>query len=295
MAQFKNDTKIKLSIDEFLTKNLSKYYQDVEIKMQQLTDIPNLWMRFNNAFAREKANNLTNKDFIDFQNKFFNLHLNNYFIDSINNSEKDDFKKLSNENVVNILAQYFNDYFQKSKHKIDYRIGFEVEDLVALCQLLIFQKLINNTLYDDIKKVNKSNIVDLDYLNSEFGKLRSAINALDMSKFEIINKKDPPRKVETLKDKIFAIRLLRNSISHDGFAYQLSNTKEIFDTYLRLYSYENPHLSLRVRIKHLLELLNNNFFKYLEDKPVEKKELPTVEELENIAKLKCNTEEEDED
>ena len=54
--QFKSDTKIKSSIVEFLTKNLSKYYEEVEVESQPLTDVPNLWVRFNNGFINNKTN-----------------------------------------------------------------------------------------------------------------------------------------------------------------------------------------------------------------------------------------------
>ena len=289
---FKRDENIKLSIDEYLTKHLLKYYTDVQVSPRNLQIIPNLWMRFKNKIVHKKIENLKNKkEILEFQDKFFGLNLNNHFIDKINQNNED-FKQLSNETVTNIATEYVLDFINPSKHN-DYRIGFEIEDLVTLSQLRIFQKLINNNLYEKIKIIKKHDMVDIKYLNSEAGKLRTAINSLDMSKFEILQTKQPLRKVETLGDKIFSLRLLRNSISHNGFSYELSNTKEIFDTYLKLSSYEHPKISLRVRIKDLLELLNQDFFKSTKYTDIIRKPL-SIQEITEEAKKLCLTDNEDE-
>ena len=267
-----NDKKIKLSIEEYLTKNLSKFYTNVEISSAAIQDIPDLWFRFSNKIAKEKAGMFNDKRYLEYQNYFLHAYLNYYFIDAVNNVDKDGFRVLNNTVVIDIINTYYNAFYGKVKDKLNYRMGFEIEDLVSICQFLIFEKLINNTLYEDMKKVylfyrdnkRRKSIVDIEYLNSEEGKLRTAINGLDMSKFEIISTrgKTQPRPAESLGDKLLVIRLLRNSISHNGFAYQLANTKQVFDTYLRLSSHDNPFLQLRVRIKDLLNLLNQDFFNY---------------------------------
>ena len=303
VSLYKKDKNIKISLIEYLTKNISKYYSGVEIKTEAIQNIPNLWMRFNNSITKEKMSTLNLYTLVAYQNNFFNKYLNEYFINLVNNNEIDDFRTLSASFVANNIVSYFRSFTTTKKLKTNYRIGFEVEDLVSLCQLLIFEKLINNALYEDIKKVYKSykkekkrkKIIDIKYLDSEEGKLRQAIIGLDMSKFEIIDTrgKTPPRSAESLGDKLLVIRLLRNSISHKGFAYQLAKTNQIFDTYLRLTSYKNPHLQLRVRIKHLLDLLNLDLFKFTYNNNPDN--IITIKELEEIAKTLCLTDEDDDD
>lgn len=306
VSQFNNDKKIKLSIEEYLTKNLSKFYTNVEISSADIQDIPDLWFRFSNKIAKEKAGMFNDKRYLEYQNYFLHAYLNYYFIDVVNNVDKDGFRVLNNTVVIDIINTYYNAFYGRVKDKLNYRMGFEIEDLVSICQFLIFEKLINNTLYEDMKKVylfyrdnkRRKSIVDIEYLNSEEGKLRTAINGLDMSKFEIISTrgKTQPRPAESLGDKLLVIRLLRNSISHNGFAYQLANTKQVFDTYLRLSSHDNPFLQLRVRIKDLLNLLNQDFFNYdKNDSLIGNNKKVTIKELEDIAKSMCAIEDDDDD
>lgn len=100
------------------------------------------------------------------------------------------------------------------------------------------------------------------YYESKEGELRLEINKLEMNKFIILDSKKPTNnhKVEFFRDKILALRLLRNSVAHGNFYYQLSKNVEPLETLLILSSRENENIKINVKVKDLINLLNNDLF-----------------------------------
>lgn len=299
---YRKDDKIKDTVEIFIAKMLNKYYDDVSVEAEPLKMIPNLEVYLTSLMVKKKLETMDAKQACEMQDNYLMQLLNEYYCDEDfkGNSVKgsNTFKNNKSAQIINTLFQEFYSKALNGSKKLERRVGAEVEDLLALCQFSIFRNLIYNNFHDVLKQIKTQKVADLDYYGTEGGKLRTAINGLDMSDVEIINKKSSvaPRKAETLKDKIFALRIIRNSICHDGFEYQLSKTNKVEDTYLCLSSLKNNHLMVRVRVKDLLKLLDNKFFKEQEKEEIENVKLSSFEEVKKVAaKLAAEADDEDDE
>lgn len=276
------------AFDSLIKKYVSIYNEDFNIKKSKSNYLGNILLKFYDNFNID-IYNLENSEVIKNRllndKSFYNIGLDkpktikiqNFIIENTAEVLYKDSLVLeckynannylySTDRISNLLFDYmcaFCEFVQDGKNKkFAKSFGDEVELVVMLSQFLIYSRLIYGNFYDKLKLIKLDDIVDLKYYESKEGELRLEINKLDMNKFMILDSKKSTNshKVESFRDKILALRLLRNSVAHGNFYYQLSKNVEPLETLLILSSRENENIKINVKVKDLINLLNNDLF-----------------------------------
>jgi len=285
IEKYKKLNNPKFSIEEYLSKIISKYYE-CEIVCKKITNDELIEKRIKkNKDFFEAAILLSNEKAIEFQDSLIKY----FILRSYKYQEKDDLFKVDTRELIKmsqILMKDMADCYNNKKIP-NRTCCMDIEYAILLCQLIIYNNLIRNNFVDRVKNTHIYSNLDLNYLNSEDGKFREFLKTFDMSKFEIRYANENSKNknyhfVETLKDKMFVLRIIRNSISHNNFKFKISNSLNYKDVYLTLSSDVNPNVFVRVRIGDFLNLMNNDIFK---DSPNEIK-VVNSSELEEIIKEK---------
>ncbi|MBR4003868.1 MAG: hypothetical protein IKI95_07485, partial [Clostridia bacterium] len=262
---FRDSVDIKKDIVDFLVDKLSDFYS-TEVICYKEPEIDLIFRRIINNedmyFFGTNNKNSKNK-MIRNQNHFLERIINslyqNLLVDNYSNSEM--LCSLSRSSLLfymNLLLGKLSETEFTSYSPA----GEEIEIMAVYCHILIYMRLVYNQFFDKLKNINLDD-VSVDYFKTEPGKLRLKLNELDMSYVEIIdiNNKNNSHKVKSLSDKIFALRIIRNSISHNGFRYKITKTSSFADIVLNLSSLSNPNLVVRLEAVDLMVLLNEDLFK----------------------------------
>ena len=266
IRKYKNDDKIKKPIDEYLSGLIEKYYEGFKVEM---LDFKNLELMKNRV--------LCDADFLDMkpdkensavvrQMKSLESFANDYYIDCLETDEVFNAVDYAYPNTFasNYIYSFFKDFLECSTPKKAKNIRVttcgRVETMVAFCQLLIFYRLIYNNSYEFWKTIEKPQKIDLAYYDTEEGKALLKIEDQDMSAFSLLYKKNASR-VVTFDDRLTVLRLLRNAIGHGSVRYIIDGNPNVLETRLIVTSLTRPDLSVSVKCKHLIEFLNQPFFK----------------------------------
>lgn len=266
IRKYKNDDKIKKPIDEYLSGLIEKYYEGFKVEM---LDFKNLELMKNRV--------LCDADFLDMkpdkensavvrQMKSLESFANDYYVDCLETDEVFNAVDYAYPNTFasNYIYSFFKDFLECSTPKKAKNIRVttcgRVETMVAFCQLLIFYRLIYNNSYEFWKTIEKPQKIDLAYYDTEEGKALLKIEDQDMSAFSLLYKKNASR-VVTFDDRLTVLRLLRNAIGHGSVRYIIDGNPNVLETRLIVTSLTRPDLSVSVKCKHLIEFLNQPFFK----------------------------------
>ena len=266
IRKYKNDDKIKKPIDEYLTSVIEKYYEGFKV---EVFDLKNLELMKNRV--------LCDTDFLDMkpdkdnsaavrQRKSLESFANDYYVDCLDTDEVFNAVDYAYPNTFasNYIRAFFKDFLECSTPKKAKNIRVTTcgrfETMVAFCQLLIFYRLIYNNSYDFWKTIEKPQKIDLSYYDTEEGKALLKIEDLDMSAFSLLHKKNANR-VGSFDDRLTVLRLLRNAIGHGSVKYIIDGNPNVLETRLIVTSLTRPDLSVSVKCKHLIEFLNQPFFK----------------------------------
>lgn len=276
------------AFNSLIKKYISIYNDDSNIKKSRSEYVGNMILKFYDNFD-VNIYNIENKDIIKYRllndKSFYNIGLDkiktiktqNSIIQNVSEVLYKDSLDLKNRFNINnylystdqisyILFECISAFcefakFGKNKNINKFR-GYNVELAIMLSQFLIYGRLIYGNFCDKLKTINSDDVVELDYYNTENGKLRLEINKLKMNKFTIIDLKKPINNhgVESFRDKILTLRLLRNAVAHGNFCFQLSKNVEPLETVLVASSNENENIKVKVKISDLINLLNEELF-----------------------------------
>lgn len=285
IKKYASNLEIKQSITEYLKKHISKYYENFKIELKPLLNKEGIKKRLLTDLQSFKDTNYLNKELISFQRVYIMNILNNFY---------SNFKTLNNpddvicDNAGIVFGVLFNQYTAAAHgSKINIDFGTSLEKMFSLCQFTIFFRLIKNSLFDNLKNIQSNFIYDTKNLKNENSELINNIQSLDMSKIEIIDSKTKQiHNVESFGDKLFSLRLIRNSLSHNALSYKLQKLNNIEDLQLNFKSLENSNLTLKVKAGDLLDILSNEFFKNHEKLNLEEK-IYTIKDFENLIKNLC--------
>ena len=270
----------KTSLKEFLNKQLQKYYNNFNIIEKPLI--------INNTIISRIKNDLYNYTIPMTQFFILDLILNTFYLKQLNAQKSylylDNVGQITNIFIMEAISLILH------KNKIYPKLGVQLENCITLCQLTIFYKLINNSLSDQIKKINTDEKIEPSYYKTKEGILRKELEQLDFSSFIITNTlKKEKHSVKSLREKILVIRLLRNSISHDSFKYY-PNTTNFINTKIELSNITTDNIIIETTLKEILDFLQNNFFNRranIMDLDSGNVKMYTNEDIEKIAINKC--------
>lgn len=260
---YRNSPNIKKDIVDFLVEQISNKYS-VEVSSHDFSNIEKVNKRimkdfdlydFSGCTKLSKNKKIITQDII--LERLINISYQELLVDSDNNQ----LYSISNNEIFKLTSYLVADVisFLSTSSAFDKKI----ELCAFLCQFSIFYRLVFNGFYDFIKNVTLSDNINISYYNTKEGKVRLKLNELDMSFIEIkdLNNGKTNHFVNSLSDKIFALRVIRNSISHNGFKFQISKSTNYRDIYLNLNSATNSNLVVRLKAIDLIDLLKNSLFR----------------------------------
>lgn len=285
ISNYANEKNIKISIEDYLQKHISKYYENFKIEFKPVSNKEGIIKRIITYTEAFNDSTMSQEELTNIE-RIYIMHIINSFYPHFKSLVNTDYVTCKNSaNVFGSLFNKFWDLCNKRKIKLDFGVG--IEKMFTLCQFTIFFKLIKNSLFDNLKQISSNYIYDTKNFSNENLSLINNIQNLDMSKIEIIDlKTKKSHRVESFGDKLFSLRLIRNSLSHNAVSYKLQNLKMYYDMILNFKSLENDNLTLKVKAGDLLNILSNDFFKLTNEVEIENK-FYLREDFENLIKNLC--------
>ena len=159
----------------------------------------------------------------------------------------------------------------KSQTKLDTSLKhFAPECAFLLCELNILDKMVITKYADTAKHAYFGIIMSAESLKQIPGTMRQIIQYSNMDNFEIVGKHHNKKKPESLNDKDYVLRKIRNSVHTQGMSFQLNKSGNFENIHI---NFQNPTQDnpLHVVVEFSqLKIFLDKFIKELEEKKQDK-------------------------